>query len=67
MSGFDRVIDTLNEHPYLWVLYPLLLILPFVLVVAFCIPLREVCLDALAKRCAFDANKTIALYKAKEL
>lgn len=42
MSWFDSAIDLFNDHPYLWGLYPLMLVLPFVLVVAFCVPLREV-------------------------
>ena len=45
MSGLDNVIDVFNEHPYLWALYPLMLVLPFVLVAAFCVPLREVCFN----------------------
>ena len=47
MKIFDNFTQTLNQYPFLWLLYPILMLLPVVLLVSYCVKIdRKVTKDS---------------------
>uniref|UniRef100_A0A1X7THU8 Uncharacterized protein n=1 Tax=Amphimedon queenslandica TaxID=400682 RepID=A0A1X7THU8_AMPQE len=50
MKIFDNFTQTLNQYPFLWILYPILMLLPVVLLVSYCVKIDRKCVYLLVAK-----------------